>query len=200
LSFGWGTFAHYEKSLFRRNFDHDQWAASLEVEVSRAKERFIEHYKSKYSGFPRLPLWMASEIMSLGSLSLLYSGLLPDPQRRICSVFKIHHEVLKTWFHVITYLRNICAHHGRLWNREFAIRPEIPHKDSQWTSLNLNNSYLFAAAAVLEWMCKKAGIPLAFLENVHDTMRAIAALDGRFTGMMRVPAGREIGMCWEAGM
>jgi abortive infection bacteriophage resistance protein len=196
LSHDWGAFAHYNPATFRRDFEHNEWIASLEEEVGRARETFIEHYKSKYTGFPRLPIWMACEIMSLRSLSLLYSGLLPDPQRRICSIFEIHHGVLRNWIHVITYLRNICAHHGRLWNREFAIKPQIPHKQ-QWIALGLENRYLFSSVVVTEWICRKTLIPISTIEPIHEIMGLISAIDARFAGMMGVPAGRTIGMCLE---
>lgn len=200
LSHGWGAFAHYNPELFHNSFDHNQWIASLEEQVGRARETFIEHYKAKYTGYPRLPIWMACEIMSLRSLSLLYSGLLPDPQRRICSIFKVHHEVLRNWIHVITYLRNICAHHGRLWNRELAIRPQIPYKDKQWVALGLDNRRLFSSVVVTEWICRKTLIPVSTIELIHETMRRISAIDARFAGMMGVPASRTIGMCWEVGV
>ena len=197
LSQGWGAFAHYDPAIFRRDFEHNEWIASLEEEVGRARETFIEHYKAKYTGFPRLPIWMACEIMSLGSLSLLYSGLLPDPQRLICPIFEIHHRVLKSWLHVISYLRNICAHRGRLWNREFAIKPQTPYKDKQWIVLGLDNRYLFSSVAVLEWIHRKTLIPVSTIELIHETMRSISAIDARFAGMMGVPSGQAIGMCLE---
>jgi len=196
LSHGWGVFAHYDPALFRNDFDHNEWISSLEEEVGRARETFIEHYKAKYTGFPRLPIWMTCEIMSLRSLSLLYSGLLPNPQRRICSIFEIHQGVLRNWIHVITYLRNICAHHGRLWNREFAIKPQIPHKP-QWVALSLDSRRLFSIVVVTEWICRKTVIPTSNVERVYETMRSISEIDPRFAGMMGVPASRIIGMCWE---
>jgi len=197
LSHGWGPFAHYDTRIFRSHSNHDEWIISLEEEVSRAKETFIEHYRTKYTGFPKLPIWMAVEIMSMGSLSHLYQGLLPDPQRRICSVLGIHHEVLKNWMHVITYLRNVCAHHGRLWNRELAIKPQIPSKDTKWAALGLDNGHLFADAVVLEWICRKTILPISTIGSVHEIMRGISAIDARFGGMIGVPPGRTIEMCWE---
>jgi len=197
LSHGWGAFAHYEPNNFRGNFKHTEWVASLDEEVNRGKETFLAHYKTKYQGFPHLPLWIACEVMSMGSLSLLYNGLLPDPQRRICTDLEIGHYVLSSWMHVIAYLRNICAHHGRLWNRELSIRPLIPNKDTRWTSLGLNNEHLFASVAVAEWICNKAELPLCNVEPVYETMRKIAALDPRFADWMGVPTGKAIGLCWE---
>ncbi|WP_420846979.1 Abi family protein [Methanolapillus ohkumae] len=29
-------------------------------------------------------------------------------------------NILENWFHGISIIRNICAHHGRLWNRTFS--------------------------------------------------------------------------------
>ena len=33
-----------------------------------------------------------------------------------------------SWLHAITYIRNICAHHSRLWNKILGIRPIIPRR------------------------------------------------------------------------
>ena len=197
LSHGWGAFAHYDPANFRNDFKHSDWISSLEDEVKRGKETFLEHYKTKYNGFPQLPLWIACEIMSLGSLSFLYYGLLPDPQRRICSVLEISQFVLASWLYHITYLRNTCAHHGRFWNRELAIRPFIPRKNKKWKALNLDDTRIFASVVVVEWICVKAELPMCNVEPVYETMHKIAALDARFAVMMGVPAGRAIGMCWE---
>jgi abortive infection bacteriophage resistance protein len=196
LSHGWGAFAHYEPANFRHEFKHSDWVASLEEEVTRGKETFLEHYKTKYNGFPRLPLWIACEIMSMGSLSHLYGGLLPDLQRRICSIVEIQQFVLVSWMHNITYMRNICAHHNRLWNRELSIKPFLPRKDKQWITLGLDNKHLFASVAIGEWICNKAELPIRNVEPVYEVMRKIAVMDTRFAHWMGVPANRAIGLCW----
>jgi abortive infection bacteriophage resistance protein len=197
LSHIYGAYSHYELGNFRTDFNHKQWVDSLDEEVQRGRETFLEHFKTKYTGFPRLPIWVACEVMSMGSLSFLYNGLLPDLQRRICSGLEIHHFTLAKWMHVITYLRNLCAHHSRLWNRELAIRPFLPNKDIRWTGLHLNNERIFASVAVAEWICRKANISVTLVDDVHSIMRRISAIDTRFALMMGVPAGRAIGMCWE---
>lgn len=33
-----------------------------------------------------------------------------------------------SWLHTITYVRNICAHHSRLWNKTFGITPMMPRR------------------------------------------------------------------------
>ncbi len=197
LSRTWGAYAHCNSAIFFNKEKHSKWLTDLEEDTQKSKEKFLEHYKEKYNGFPRLPIWMACEIMSFGCLSDLYGNLSSVAQSQISSIMGVRDNVFKSWFHVITYLRNISAHHGRLWNLELAIRPLIPDKDKQWLALNLNNTHLFPSIVIAEWICHKANLPICAIEPVYETMRKIAALDTRFATMMGVPAGRNIGMCWE---
>ena len=110
---------------------HAKWLCDVEEEAERSKEEFIRHYRETYDGFPRLPIWMATEVMSLGNVSFLYGGLKHDDKKPIAEWFDLHHKKLAHWLHVLTYIRNVCAHHGRLWNRELAIRPSCP-KNPHW--------------------------------------------------------------------
>ena len=72
-------FPHWRQEVFREKFwegEYNPWLKKHTKEAKRSKEIFIEHFKAKYSEeFPKLPLWAAVEIMSLGSLSLLIKGL-----------------------------------------------------------------------------------------------------------------------------
>lgn len=66
---------------------------------------------------------MATESMTLGSLSFFYKGLNNADKKVVAKFFKLHHKGLQDWLHTVTYIRNVCAHHSRLWNRELAIKP-----------------------------------------------------------------------------
>jgi abortive infection bacteriophage resistance protein len=67
--------------------------------------------------------------MSLGLLSRWYSNLRPMPTRSaIASVYGVDERVLQSWLHHLTIVRNVCAHHGRLWNREFTVAAKQPHR------------------------------------------------------------------------
>jgi abortive infection bacteriophage resistance protein len=196
LSHARGAFAYYDSANFYDASKHKEWTDSLAEEVNRGKEAFLEHYKATYEGFPCLPLWMACEVMSVGSLSLLYRNLTRDLQKKAYPACGVSYVVLPNWMHVITYLRNTCAHHSRLWNRILAIQPLIPGI-TQWQALNPDNHYLFATVAMAEWICVNAQLPICKVQPVYDVMRRISAIDPRFAGMMGVPFGKTIGMCWD---
>lgn len=106
-----------------------RWRANLDRltdEVDRSDETFIRHLTRTYrEDLP--PVWAVCEVMSLGLLSRWYNNLKPMATRRaIASVYLTDQRVLESWLHHLTFIRNLCAHHSRLWNREFTITPELP--------------------------------------------------------------------------
>jgi len=125
--------AHLDQTLFAIKY----WQGNLTKlteEVKRADEIFIKHIQATYSeSLP--PVWAVCEVMSLGLLSRWYSSLQPKLTRRaIASPYGIDEAVLGSWLQHLLLVRNICAHHSRLWNREFAVTPKIPKRKSQQTS------------------------------------------------------------------
>lgn len=122
-----------EARYFSPRFDHARFIAGIESElgiqtpdglpVQPHQEVFINHYYAKY-GDPHLPpSWMVMEIFSLGTLSRLFASLNLGAERiAIAAPFGTDEFVLRNWFHVLSYVRNLCAHHARLWNRQFVIK------------------------------------------------------------------------------
>lgn len=124
--------------------------------MERSSEIFIQQYKQKHQkDSPGLPLWMVTDVMSFGSLSLLFSGLKNRDQSEISREFKVHWQVLKSWLHCLVYTRNLCAHHGRLWNRTLAIRPLIPRKAKEWhTPFSIENNKVFSIFTITNYLLK----------------------------------------------
>ena len=62
------------------------------------------------------------EVISLGTVTLYYEGLPFAVKKRICDEFSIHPNVFSGWLMAIKKVRNICAHHTRLWNHKIVAR------------------------------------------------------------------------------
>lgn len=94
------------------------------------KENFLRHYLCKYEEGPRLPpSWMMMELLSWGQLSNLYAGLNRIDQKSVASNLETHAELLESWLRSLNYIRNLCAHHSRLWNRELGVAIKLPSSD-----------------------------------------------------------------------
>lgn len=102
-----------------------KWQESHARLINRSRETFIEHHKKKY-GLP-LPIWIASEVWDFGTLSHLFGGMREQEQDAIAARYGISNgRVFASWLRSLNYLRNVCAHHSRLWNRNMADQPRKP--------------------------------------------------------------------------
>jgi abortive infection bacteriophage resistance protein len=132
--------------------------------ISRAKtarrpEVFIKHYTSNYSSPKNPPSWMCLELLTMGELSHIYRGLKHNRDRkRIAAFFDLHPTVFSSWIHSITYVRNLCAHHSRLWNRDLAIEPEKLLKPvGPWLDLQFsNNKRVFYFISAMKYLLLRA--------------------------------------------
>jgi len=79
---------------------------------------------NKYDEPPTPPSWMSVEILYFNQLSLICSSLRSTKDLSdLASYYSLPKDVFKSWLHTINYIRNICAHHSRLWNISFQVTP-----------------------------------------------------------------------------
>lgn len=103
--------------------------SKLASEVGWSRETYIKHYRETYDVPAMPPVWMVAEMMSFGQLSRWYSNLGDRALRnRIARMLGLPETVLVPLVRHVTDIRNICAHHGRLWNRRFLIPPRLAQK------------------------------------------------------------------------
>ena len=87
--------------------------------MGRSSEEFIlKHFQNHPTEHPES--WKGLEVLTLGTLSKSYQNLkhqLPE-KNKISKEFGLNNQkYLVSWLLTITVVRNIIAHHGRLWNR-----------------------------------------------------------------------------------
>lgn len=137
LSHSRGSYWYKDANNFKNPIKHADTLSKIGGEYKRSDEQFITAFQDKYKdSLP--PSWMMLEIASFGVLSSLYSNFVSGKDKRdIANHFGVNDKTLGSWLHSIVYLRNVCAHHSRLWNRVMRIQPIIPRTTkNQW----LNNS------------------------------------------------------------
>jgi abortive infection bacteriophage resistance protein len=103
---------------------HHEWLTKHAALVARSRETFMVHNKEKY-GFP-LPIWVVCEVWDFGCMSTLFSGLVSDDQDVIAQSYGVADgRVFASWLRSLNYLRNVWAHHSRLWNRNIVEEPKL---------------------------------------------------------------------------
>jgi len=130
----YGSHAYLDARLFKSTTIHAQCLESLREEFNRSRETFIDHYKKKYHEPDLPPIWAACEIMSFGQLSKWFQNLKQRPDRQeIAATFQIDESVLGSFMHHLTHIRNLVAHHCRLWNRRLMFTMVIPRRPNEIT-------------------------------------------------------------------
>ena len=194
-----GAFGHTVKDNFIRNFTarpvgadgnptssrYDEWHDDLVAETRRSNELFVKHFQAKYSQFPDLPIWAALEICSFGTLSRMFANMLRIDMRPVAARYALQASTLDSWMHTFVYVRNICAHHSRLWDKTLAISPQIP-PGKMWDVVRNASNKLYAVAMLLNWMLAHdsiaSGVHRLWKLRFEKTMEAYKK---RFPALMR---------------
>lgn len=85
---------------------------------------YLRRYKT-----PELPpSWLMVEVLSLGQLVRVYRTLKqPAHRRAVAKSLGLANDVLESWLETFLRVRNICAHHERLWDVTLSHYPLVPH-------------------------------------------------------------------------
>ncbi len=146
FSLGTGTALWYtEVENFVDKSECEEFLANLQYDIQDSREDFILHFKKNYNDeFP--PSWIALQIVSFGVLIKLYRNFKDkDLQLHVAKCFGCESvERFISWMNTLVYLRNICSHHARLWNRPIKKRPEAYNfgvRSKRWTQQDLGRLY-----------------------------------------------------------
>lgn len=134
---------------------HEEWLARLDDKFKKSREDFVGHFKNKYSS-DHLPIWIATELFDFGALSFFYEGLKIQDKDKIAANYGVPSSaMLETWLLCLNNIRNICAHHYRLWNRSLVNQPSLP-KTGAITEFDhvITNTRLYAALLIIKFLLK----------------------------------------------
>lgn len=117
IAHAWGAMGYREKSNYSCTPDKvDELMDKLDADLKQSNERFIKTHQDKYGG--QFPIWVAVEVMSFGDLSKLYSLLPTSLKKNVANSYDyLDEKLLTNWIHGASVLRNVCAHNGRIYNR-----------------------------------------------------------------------------------
>lgn len=140
---------------------HAEWLEEYDRQEARSQETFVRHFRQEYG--PHLPVWVATEVMSFGTLRRLLLGAAEQDRRLIAAAFDLFTStgqgdsaLLSNWLEHMRHLRNLCAHHARVWNRSFTAElarsrtvPELEHVDGR------GRRHLYGSIAVLSYLLER---------------------------------------------
>lgn len=123
-----GPVAHREPRIF--NESHRALLARIELLYADRKEMFLARYLDRGE---EPPIWALCEVLSLGDLSKWLRSIREHGVRqRIADPYGLAETPFCSFVQHLAYVRNVCAHHARLWNRPLVVGtlalPRKPHE------------------------------------------------------------------------
>lgn len=134
-----------DASYFTDREEHRLFLKKISDEINDSREDFIKHFRDNYTD-PYPPSWMTLQIVSFGTLVKLFTNFNNrDLKTQVAKHFGTDNlNRFVSWMNTMVYLRNICSHHARLWNRAIKKMPEAYNfgvKTKRWTESDLSRVY-----------------------------------------------------------
>lgn len=163
-------YAHRNPGNFNQKFSqfrppHTQsqyglWLRKLDKKAAASKEEFAEHFRVKYTG-NFMPVWVAVELLDFSPLSIALSELKHNEQQEISASYGgLSFRLIQSWVRALCGVRNISAHHSRLWNKPLVNQPALPRRGEAQELDHLatapdTNKRIYAALAVIQLLLKQ---------------------------------------------
>lgn len=172
-SVAFDPFWYVERAYFKSDKPYQIVLDNVKEVIRNKQELFIQHYFKKYNTPEYPPIWMMVEALSFGICSKLFHNIKSIAIRNeIAAYLGQHTTVIESWIRTLTYTRNLCAHHSRLWNRWFVNPPLIPKHDLARSNFFTTENYRFHLIAyILQQLLEKIAPKSHWKEKLFDLFK-----------------------------
>lgn len=126
----------------------------------------IDHYYSKYTSPAYPPSWVIMEVIGMNDISRIISKLHNRNLKPLAQFFDHSPRAIKSWVRSLTVTRNICAHHGRLWDRTYKISP----KQTKELTSSIRKRSLAEQIMIANYLVSKVSPEMDFYKQVTQLM------------------------------
>ena len=148
-----GPFAHRNPKNFKDQANFKGFLKRYGDEFNRQMRKGNPDIRRAYDSWGDAPVWLAVEVMSFGTLSMLYKNTKSKAVRNgVASSFGATAEEFESWTHAISAVRNSCAHFSRLCGTKLTARPKrVPGVD-------IDNGTPFYLILVIQYLLRRRTI------------------------------------------
>jgi abortive infection bacteriophage resistance protein len=208
MSEDFGPFWFFNPDVFKKDAKHKSILDDIRKKIghgdsSKKRDIHIKHYFDTYY-LPELPpSWMIMESVSFGSVSHIVSSINPAHRRKLKDKIGLADDVIESWLHALSYLRNLCAHHARLLNRTPTLKPKAPNEyktefswiDPQTGQTELNQK-LYPHFVAMQRLLTSLSPAYSFFEPLSDLIESYPPVLGRNSNSLGFVAEWQMHTVW----
>jgi abortive infection bacteriophage resistance protein len=181
----YGSHAYLRGDLFQKPAIFDACLKSMDEELSRSKETFVQHYLDKYTDPSRPPIWAICELLTLGQLSKWLGNVkLRNDRQAMAHRLGLDEVVVCAFAHHLTHVRNLCAHHSRVWNRKLTFTMTLPRRPSE-LAVQFNapeDRRIYNTLVMLVWCIKTISPDTTWPNRMHALLSTRTTADLKSMG------------------
>jgi abortive infection bacteriophage resistance protein len=160
----YGVLGYEDVYNFSNPTFHDELLDDIAKETLRnAKSPFVMNFRMNYVD-GKIPLYALVELFSFGTLSKFYKNMKNEDKKAVASMYDVGYTYFGSWIESIAYVRNACAHYGRIYNVKFAKTPKMYKRYSE---NGINNLRIFATLLTLKHLLPNDNQWLDFVNTVE---------------------------------
>ena len=160
----YGVLGYLEVANFVNPKYHKSFINDIEEEIKRnSKALFVKNFRDNYEG-GELPIYALVEVFSFGTLSKFYKNMKNPDKKAVAVSFGIGYKYLESWLESVSYVRNICAHYGRLYNVKLSKTP-ILYKE--YSEVGIGNNRIYGVLLCLKHLLKNDSHWNIFIDNIE---------------------------------
>ena len=142
----YGVLGYENTDNFINKDYHCEFISDIQQEVERnSKSPFVRNFKDNYID-GKIPMYALVELFSFGTLSKFFKNLKNEDKKAIAKTYNIGYTYFESWIESIAYVRNLCAHYGRVYNAKLAKTP-IMYK--QYSTAGIGNNRIYCVLLCL---------------------------------------------------
>ena len=160
----YGVLGYLESDKFVNPEYHKSFLEDITEEIRRnSKAPFVKNFRENYEGGD-LPIYALVEVFSFGTLSKFFKNMNNQDKKAVAKSFGIGYTYFESWLESISYVRNICAHYGRLYNAKLSKTPILYKEYSQ---VGIGNNRIFGVLLCLKHLLKNDVHWRSFVDKIE---------------------------------
>ena len=179
FSSSFGVLGYEEKENFNDDKYHGDFLTDIRNEISRNKKApFVKNFENNYVD-GKLPFYALVELFSFGMLSKFYKNMKPQDKKAVAQTYGVGYTYLESWVEHIAFVRNICAHYGRLYNVNLAKSPKLYR---QYTEKGISSIRVFATLLCIKHLVPNDAHWLEFVDSLESLFKKYSHVDKKLMG------------------
>ena len=169
----YGVLGYENSQNFSNPEYHSFFIDDIELEIARnIKSPFVKNFKENYEN-GKIPFYALVELFSFGTLSKFFKNMKSEDKKAVSSTYGIGYTYFESWIESIAFVRNMCAHYGRLYNAKLAKTP-ILYK--QYRNSEIKNNRVFGILLCIKHLITKDTHWINFVNSIDELIRKYPAV------------------------